>query len=123
MELLPPAAPVGEDKRLRPEGLLLPSNELVLLTPAAEAERKDLREAKEAREALADAERQWAEYKAYSDGGKPRTDIKHGICKGPRCGRRTQLWLPASLCTKCLKKAAAAAGIDIDQPPTAGEEA
>lgn len=100
--------------------LILPPSELQLLTPAAEAERNDLREAEEAREALADAERQWAAYKAYSDGGQVRTDIKHGVCRG--CSKRRQLWLPASICTKCLKKAAEAAGIDIDQPPVGGPE-
>lgn len=31
-----------------------------------------------------------------------RSDIKHGICKGPRCGKRTILWRPADLCEKCL---------------------
>lgn len=38
-----------------------------------------------------------------------RTDVKHGICKG-RCGRRRILWLPASLCERCLVDAARALG-------------
>lgn len=34
----------------------------------------------------------------------PRTDIKHGVCKGP-CGRRRILWMPAGLCERCLHAA------------------
>lgn len=102
----------GPEVRLTPEQiadvhLWSPPRELYAPKSAAEEHQQ--------RKRLEEAQRQWAEYKAHSDGGEVRQDVAHGICRG--CAKRTQLWLPARICTKCLRKAAEEAGIDIDNPP------
>lgn len=100
--------------------LILPPTKLTLLSSGAEQERADFErqaalEAIEAEEL--EAERRF-EAAPGPKQGEARTDVKHGVCKGPRCSKRTLLWLPLQLCTKCLRKAAASAGIDIDNIPT-----
>lgn len=98
-------------------GLILPPTELDLLTPAAQQERADIRRL-EYLTAIEQEEREAEERFLNAPGPKQdvaRSDVKHGICRG--CSKRTQLWLPASICTKCLRKAAEQVGIDIDNLP------
>lgn len=92
----------------KPDPSLDPRSGLVLLTGETAAEVAKQRQVANEREAAEDERRR-------RHGGQVRTDIKHGVCRS--CGKRTQLWLPASICTKCLRKAAAEHGIDIDKKP------